>query len=175
MKYILPLLLALLLVFGSTACSFIFSTGEKIEESSDETVISIADPQAAIDEIYSNIERQTGLREADVQDVTKVIGISKKQFDEYYIRYMDADFGASDVYIIKPKEGMEDAVCQSLKDWQEKRSRHFKGYDIYNSYEISENAVIFIRGDYVVMLMLEDNESAREIINKYIPDDSDKD
>ncbi len=175
MKYVIPLLLTLLLVFSCTACSFTLTKGEANEDPSSETVVNIADPQAAIDEIYSNIERQTGLQDANIQDVTKVIGISKKQFDEYYIRYMDADFGASDVYIIKPKEGMEDSVCQSLKDWQEKRSRHFKGYDIYNSYSISENAVIFIRGDYVVMLMLEDNDSAREIIEKYIPETSDKD
>ena len=43
-------------------------------------------------------------------------------------------------------------------------------YDVYNSASIAENALIFERGGYVVMLMLEDNDSARSIIEKYIPE-----
>lgn len=46
----------------------------------------------------------------------------------------------------------------------------FVNYDVYNSSAIAENAVIFERGGYVVMLMLEDNDSARRIVERYIPE-----
>ena len=90
--------------------------------------------------------------------------------EEYHIRYLKTDFGASDVYIIKPKEGMADTVRDGLKKIQEERIRAFADYDIYNSTEISENAIIFSRGGYVVMLMTGDNEAARQIIEKHIPE-----
>ena len=75
------------------------------------------------------------------------------------------------MYIIKPTEGEDENVREAMKTWQESRIRAFSGYDIYNSTEISENAMIFRRGDYLVMLMLEDNDAARSIIDEYIPEE----
>ena len=56
-----------------------------------------------------------------------------------------------------------------MKKRQEERIREFTDYDIYNSTEISENALIFNQGGYIIMLMLEDNQAARTIIEEYIP------
>ena len=162
MKYLLSMLLALLLMFSMTACGSADKAGNSEEElSAEETVLSEADPKAAIEEIYANFERTNGLRNATYKEVEDVMGFDLDTIEEHHIRYMETDYGASDVYIIKPKEGQEETVRQAMKDWQEARVRTFIGYDIYNSTSISENAVIFQRGDYLVMLMLDDNDSAR--------------
>ena len=57
-----------------------------------------------------------------------------------------------------------------MRERKDDRIREFVNYDVYNSSAIAENAVIFERGGYVVMLMLEDNDSARRIIERYIPE-----
>ncbi len=175
MKYILTLLLTLLLLFSFAACSSSTQKEEEPEQEIVEEQITEADPQAALEDIYANFDRETGLLNANYKDMTDVMGFDMAQIEEYHVRYMQTDFGASDVYIIKPKDGQDDAVRQDMKDWQEARIRSFNGYDIYNSTQISENAIIFQRGDYLVMLMLEDNDSARAIIEKYIPEEYDLD
>ena len=44
----------------------------------------------------------------------------------------------------------------------------FQNFDIYNAYEIASNGVIFQRGNYYILLMIDDAESAQEIIERYI-------
>jgi hypothetical protein len=175
MKHIIALLLALLVLLSLCSCNSAEQKEEFPQESTESQneapVITEADPQTALEEIYAQLDRHTGLVDADAAIVSDVMGFDMKTIDEYYIRYMETDFGASDVYIIKAKNGKQETVCQALKDWQESRIRSFSGYDIYNSTEISENAVIFTRGEYLIMLMLEDNEAARSIIEQYIPEE----
>lgn len=183
MKHLISLLLALtmalMLTFSLTACS---SSGAETETSEPETAAeeaktapAVADPEAALEEIYAQLTRTTGLVDADDDTVSDVMGFDLETIEEYWIRYMETDFGASDVYIIKPVEGQEDTVRKDMKEWQESRIRAFSGYDIYNSTDISENAVIFTRGDYLVMLMLEDNDGARSILEAHIPEELDLD
>lgn len=172
MKRLIAMLLALVLALTLCACG----TAEESKDSETEaaehkTVRTVADPEGALKEIYSQVERKTGLVDADDAVVSDVMGFDLQVIDEYYIRYMETDYGASDVYIIKPTEGEEETVREDLKNWQESRIRAFSGYDIYNSTAISENAMIFRRGDYLVMLMLEDNDTARSIIDEYIPEE----
>ena len=37
------------------------------------------------------------------------------------------------------------------------------------AYEISKDAEIYTRGDYVIMVMHQDNDAAKKIIEEYIP------
>lgn len=128
------------------------------------------DPEGAMKAIYADLDKDMGLRKANDEDMADVMGFDLEAIDAYYVRYMASDFGASDVYIIKPKEEMTETVRKDLKEWQEHRIREFMEYDIYNSTAISENAVIFSRGGYLVMLMLEDNDAARAVVEEYIPE-----
>ena len=45
----------------------------------------------------------------------------------------------------------------------------FQNYDIYNAYSIAENGTIYQRGDYTILLMIDNEEQVREIIDSYIP------
>lgn len=144
---------------------------EPQEEASEEA--AAADPEKALELIYEGFNQEMGLVTPSDEEVEDVVGLDLDSIDEYHIRYLNSDFGASDVYIVKPKEGMSDSVRDMLKKRQEVRIREFTDYDIYNSTEIAENSVLFSRGDYLILLMMEDNKSAREIIETYIPENLD--
>ena len=176
-SWLLALAMVLTLTFVFTACSSPEAETETVKPESAveeaETAPAVADPETALEKIYEQLTRTTGLVDADDDIVSDVMGFDLETIEEYWIRYMETDFGASDVYIIKPVEGQEDTVRKDMKEWQESRIRAFSGYDIYNSTAISENAVIFTRGDYLVMLMLEDNDEARSILETYITEELD--
>ncbi len=175
MKHIITMLLVLVMAVSFCACASapVEETPAEENQEQPQEIITEADPQKALDEIYAQLwtRSNTGLVNATYEDVRDVMGFDLKTIDKFYIRYMETDYGASDVYIIKPKKGKENEVRQAMKDWQESRIRSFIGYDIYNSTEISENAVIFQRGEYLVMLMMEDNDAARSILEQYIPEE----
>ncbi len=154
---------------GETPLAAVPATSSLEEEDQEEEKPVEADPQGALDEIYKSIGRETEAKTATAKEARDIIGLDLDTVDEFYIRYLPADFGASDVYIVRPEDGEDDAVLKALKKRQEERIREFTDYDIYNSTEISENALIFNQGGYIIMLMLEDNQAARTIIEEYIP------
>lgn len=127
-----------------------------------------ANPSAAIEEIYLNIDMM-GLVDAQDEDVTDRFLIPMDIVDEYSIKYSLGRFGVADTYIVKPADGQMEEVERKLADIKDTRIREFEKYDVMNSYSISQNAEIYIRGEYVIMVMLEDNEGAKNIIKKYIP------
>lgn len=180
-RRILALLLAAMLCVGMlTGCSALDTSLPKTEEQQTTKTrkkTRTASPQKAIEQIYQELGKRIGLVEPTAEQLETVIGLDPEDVKEAYVRYVEGDFGADDVYIILPKEGKnEDGesyrehVLAQLKERKDSRTREFANYDVYNSTEIAENAVIFERGGYVVMLMLEDNESARRIIERYIPE-----
>lgn len=180
-RRILALLLAAMLCVGMlTGCSALDTSLPSIEEQQTTKTrkkTRTASPQKAIEQIYQELGKRIGLVEPTAEQLETVVGLDPEDVKEAYVRYVEGDFGADDVYIILPKEGKnEDGesyrehVLAQLKERKDSRTREFANYDVYNSTEIAENAVIFERGGYVVMLMLEDNESARRIVERYIPE-----
>ena len=134
--------------------------------------------QRALEQIYSQLGKRIGLvEEPTAEQIAAVVGLDAKDYEQAYVRYVETDFGADDVYIVLPKEGKDEEgvshrenILSQLRERKDFRTREFANYDVYNSASIAENALIFERGGYVVMLMLEDNDSARSIIEKYIPE-----
>lgn len=151
------------------------TTEEQSTEATATRRVTKADPEAAIKKIYSDLDITLGLVTPTEKEVTDVIGLDIDDMEEYYIRCVDPDFGANDVYIILPKEGDEhkENVLTALKNRKDARITEFANYDVYDSSAISENALIFERGGYIVMLMLADNAAARDIIEWYIPEQFD--
>lgn len=75
----------------------------------------------------------------------------------------------ADTFIIKPAEGKESDVWDDLAAVKNARIEEFEKYDILGAYEISKDAEIYTRGDYVIMVMHQDNDAAKKIIEEYIP------
>lgn len=144
------------------------SSSASSSESSSSAPEFEANPQAAIDELYMDIDMM-GLVDAQDEDLTDRFLIPLEIVDSYAIRYSMGRFGVADTYIIKPVKGKEEEVEDKLLDIKDSRIKEFEKYNIMDSYPISQNAEVYIRGEYVIMVMHQDNAGAKDIIKKYIP------
>lgn len=178
-KKIACLLLAVGLCLQLSGCEALDTTLPAEEETaqSEEQDTLAVDPQGAVDQIYATLGRRIGLVEPTAEQLQSVVGLDPDDYTSAYVRYVETDFGADDVYIVLPKEGEDENgnshrenIIAQLRERKDARVREFANYDVYNSASIAENAVIFERGGYVVMLMLEDNDAARSIVERYIPE-----
>lgn len=182
MKKMAALLAAMMLSLSLFGCEALDTTlpPEQAQEPAEQakTEKNTAKPQRALEQIYSQLGKRIGLvEEPTEQQIAAVVGLDAQDYEQAYVRYVETDFGVDDVYIVLPKEGEDEEgvshrenILSQLRERKDFRTREFANYDVYNSASIAENAVIFERGGYVVLLMLEDNDSAREIIEKYIPE-----
>lgn len=132
-------------------------------------LVTQADPQTALEKIYENVDIED-VAEADARDLGRVFSIDTQLVDDFAVRYASGKFGIANVFILKPKSE-EDAA--KLRDQLEQVkltiTRECEHYDIYNSYQIAQDAQIYEQGGYLIMLMLADTEAARNVIDLYIP------
>lgn len=131
--------------------------------------ISDNDPLGAIDEIYENITIK-GVITGNDKFVTEILGIDEKYFYGSFTKKTDGKYGISDIYFIEKSnvKEAEEKIISALNTYKEKIINECTDYNIYNSLEIAQNAEIYYRGNYIIFLMLEDNDSAKEIIKKYV-------
>lgn len=134
-----------------------------------EPVVTEADPKTALEKIYELVEVED-IQEADARDLAKQFSIDTTLIDDYAVRYASGKFGIANIFILKPKSE-EDAA--KLRDQLEQIKlsivRECEHYDIYNAYQIAQDAPIFEQGGYLILMMLENSEAARNIIDQYIP------
>ncbi|MGI5967205.1 MULTISPECIES: DUF4358 domain-containing protein [Anaerotruncus] len=167
MKKLLALLCALTLLSALSGCGKPAADVTELPISSI-SVVEVADPEQAIREIYAEIT-MAGISDADDRVLQDKFLIDPDMLEDYVVKYSSGRFGVADVFILKPVEDEVLTVREALEKVKLSRVKEFENYDIYNSYQIAQDAQIFEQGDYVIMLMLEDTEKARGIIDKYIP------
>ncbi len=145
---------------------------EKQQEQAEESQIvspMVADPEAALEEIYKDVEVM-GIEQPDQQYLDEVLGLLKDvDYKEAYVNRADGKYGVADIYIIKPTSGQEEVVTEKLELIKEARIKEFEDYNIFNSYEIAQEAPIYAHGEYIIMVMIEDSQGAVDIISSYIP------
>ena len=127
-----------------------------------------ANPAGAIEKIYETIEMR-GLVDAQDEDVTDRFQMNLENIESYNIRYSLGRFGVADTFIIKPAEGKESDVWDDLAAVKNARIEEFEKYDILGAYEISKDAEIYTRGDYVIMVMHQDNDAAKKLLRNTSP------
>lgn len=143
-------------------------TASLAEEASIREAIVVADPQGAVNAIYDSLPEY----EADPLSnwrLSKNLNISETDVVEFYGRISSENGGLADVIMILPEDGKRESVSLALSKYKENRIAEFENYDILDAYSIAQNAVIYEQGDYVILLMLADNDAARAIIDEYIP------
>lgn len=139
-----------------------------LDDANRKKAVIVAEPQTAVDEIYAS------LKEYKANPLTSFrlkenVGIAESDLKEYYGKISEPEEGLADVMIIRPKEAMREDVRLALSKYKEQRMAQFENYDILDAYSIAQNAVIYDQGDYIIFLMLVDNDAARAIIDEYIP------
>lgn len=164
MKRIGAAVAALLLALGLTACS----GGEPLETGGSSSALpKRADPQSAIEAIY---KENTVLKVAPADDaLMEKLGFDLSDIYSYNVMYSEGSFGLADTYIIRPYADRMDAVRELLHDVKFNRTKEFERYDILDAYNIAQNGMIYQQGDFAILLMLEDNEAAADLINEFIP------
>lgn len=128
----------------------------------------MADPEAAIDDIYASLSEYDAVQMSDRQ-LEAYTGIDKDAAIEVYGMRSDPKSTLADVIIVKPLPGVREDVRNMLSQYKQERIAEFENFDILDAYSISKSAVIYDQGEYLVMLMLEDNISAQGIVDEYIP------
>jgi hypothetical protein len=149
---------------GATPASV---TADSVEVSVRE-VAEVADPQGAIEEIYASLEEYSAQR-LDTEAIFEIMGITGYQTEESYVYYSDPKSGLADIAIIKPSGNSKDVIREGLYSFKDQRIREFENYNILDAYTIAQDSLIYDQGEYVILLMLEDNEAAKTIIDYYIP------
>ncbi|MCL2034006.1 MAG: DUF4358 domain-containing protein [Oscillospiraceae bacterium] len=165
--YIYAMIILILLILAS-GCRQNDTAVAVPEQANIREAVTVAEPQKAVDKIYSSLEEYKANPVTALQ-IEELIGIRERDVDAFYGKISDPTGGLSDVLIIEPKSDRREDVQLALSKYKEKRMAQFENYDILDAYPISQNAVIYDQGDYIIMLMLADNDAARRIIDEYIP------
>lgn len=134
----------------------------------EETLDTGTDPKKAIEDIYFTVSVM-GIEDATIERLTTDFNIDPFIYTGLWGKYSDGRFGAADVIVMKPRPGMEADVREAMQTIKLSRMSLFKNYDIYNAYELAEDGTIIERGDYVILLMIDNKEEVTAIINQYIP------
>jgi len=168
-KKLMFIAFAALTLLSFTACS------SKKAEAAALTVkvasAEVANPTQAVSEINNSLKiKIKDLKYAEREDLLSKFKISPDDVADFTISYAEGQYGISNVFLIKPvSSDKTEAIKQALRAVQEQYIQKTEKFDVYNSYKIAQNAVVYVQGQYVVMLMLEDNDAAKNIIDKYIP------
>ena len=72
------------------------------------------------------------MEEPTAEQIAAVVGLDAKDYEQAYIRYVETDFGADDVYIVLPKEGKDEEgvshrenILSQLRERKDFRTREF--------------------------------------------------
>lgn len=169
MKHKALLFLAIFMLIFS-GCAGGAQTAEAVGSTATKAAVTVAKPQEAVTAIYASLTSYKAEAISYV-DLSETLGVEPSSVSEYYGMISEASEGLADVVILLPKEGERENVNLALSRYKEKRMAAFENFDILDAYAISQGAVIYEQGGYIIMLMLSlsDNDAARKIIDEYIP------
>ena len=170
----LAICLTLCLLFVSfAACSRRATQTEKPEDTyaiaaAGAMIAREACPERAVEAIYQSLEGGRVNRISD-DELSDVFGIEPHMVVEAVVYLSDFSAGLRDIAIVRPAPDMEEQARAALNQYTAERAAYFRNYDILGSYSIASGAVVFNQGEHLVMLMLPDNDAAREILDQYLP------
>lgn len=141
-------------------------TAEQLEE--EEGFPEGSGPEEALTEIYFDVDI-LGVEEVTSQTLVDQFGLDASHWSAVYGRCTNGRFGIADVFIIRPRPGHEDEVRECLETIKLSRMNLFRNFDVFNAYSLAENGSIYRRGDYYILLMIDDEDRVREILRNYLP------
>ncbi|MEG2295420.1 MAG: DUF4358 domain-containing protein [Oscillospiraceae bacterium] len=136
--------------------------------------VEVADPLAAINDIYATSNPDIkDLYVVDEVRLNQQYLIDPSQVQEFYITVTDINYdmrtGIANTFIIKPQPDKLEDIKNKLRDIQDVYIENTANFNVYNSADIAKNAIVFLQGEYVIMLMHEDNQKIINIIDRHIP------
>lgn len=136
--------------------------------------VEFANPQEAMNEIYAL--PNPNIKDLHVVDEVRLLEqykIDSSEVQEFYITVTDLNYdmrtGIANTFIIKPQPEKLEDIKNKLRDIQDVYIENTVNFNVYNSADIAKNATVFLQGEYVIMLMHEDNQKIIDIIDRHIP------
>jgi|GEM_PF-6095491 len=122
-----------------------------------------AGPEEALAEIYSKNDVR-GVQPVNARELDETYGISKKLYINAWCRTTDGTYGIADVFIFQKDENTADQLQVALDQVKNNAIVAAQHYDVYNAMENAEEGQIFEVGDYMCLVMIENNDQARGIL-----------
>lgn len=171
----LPAILALILVLGLIALLVVIGARH-----SRETALAEAEAAAALAAEQSDEGPETALARIYEQNDTRGVStlnnvVLEEQFGisiDDYLRawgcYSSGTYGIADVFIFLPNPGEEDLshLREHLEHIKTNRIVEAQSYNIYNALEHAEEGQIFEVGDYLCLIMIENPDHVRDILEE---------
>lgn len=127
-----------------------------------------ADPQKAISSIYATLEEYSA-ESLEEEEAEELMGLKASMIQETFAYYSDPCAGLADIVIVKPYAVSRDKIREALYAYKTSRVQEFENYNILGAHDIAQEAIIYDQGEYVILLMLADNDAAKLIVDQYIP------
>ncbi len=127
--------------------------------------ISDADPQAVTDAVTAQID-MTNMLEGDNQMIKRFYGLDPANYEACYLYYPTTNMMAEELLIVKLKDvSQQDAVRAAVEARVQTQKNTFEGYGVEQFAMLSDNAVIEIRGNYVLFVV---NANSAEALDAFL-------
>ena len=127
--------------------------------------ISDADPQAVTDAVTAQID-MTNMLEGDNQLIKRFYGLDPANYEACYLYYPTTNMMAEELLIVKLKDvSQQDAVRAAVEARVQTQKNTFEGYGVEQFAMLSDNAVIEIRGNYVLFVV---NTNSAEALDAFL-------
>ena len=155
---------------GSSSQTSSQSSSQSSSQTSSQAPAEELDGDALLEEIFQDLDLM-GVMEVDDTVMADLLNIPGEYYDSVWGRYSLARFNIGEAFIVKPsdKEGAAQFVQEKLEEYRQSRMDTFENYNVGGDYEKARDALLYQRGDYVILLILEDNAPAQELIEERIP------
>lgn len=122
--------------------------------------VSDADPEVVTAAVTAQID-MTNMLEGDNQMIKRFYGLDPANYEACYLYYPTTNMMAEELLVIKLRDvGQQEAVRAAVEARIETQKNTFEGYGVEQFEMLSNNAVVEIRGNYVLFVVNADSAAA---------------
>lgn len=115
--------------------------------------VSDADPETVVQEVIAVLD-MTNMVEGDNQMIKRFYGLDPSAFEACYLYYPTTNMMAEELLIIKLKDiSQQEAVRAAVEQRIETQKNTFEGYGVEQFEMLRSNAVVELRGNYVLFVV----------------------
>ena len=115
--------------------------------------VSSANPEAVRDAVTAQID-MTNMLEGDNQLVKRFYGLDPANYEACYLYYPTTNMMAEELLIVKLKDmSQQDAVRATVEARIQTQKNTFEGYGVEQFEMLSNNAVVEVRGNYILFVV----------------------
>ena len=166
--FILTAALIVLIVFALQGFASVYQLPDSEAITGNTAFQQEGDPAQALVDIYFDVD-MLGLQDATKENLEMEFDLDPDLYSNVWGKFTDGRFGIADVLIFQPRTGREDELREELERIKLDRMDFFKDFDVYNAYHLASEGVVFQRGEYAILMMIDNSDQVRSILEQYLP------